>query len=117
MLFICLLAALGTAAQTCTGGLGDPIVDITFGQGAVDAGPLKGGITNLTFEPSDCPNDGYYTIAPRSSYCFGNTWWTVSQDHTGNIDGNFMLINASYLPSVFFVREVSGLCGGTSYQF
>ena len=117
MLFISLLAALRTAAQTCTGGLGDPIVDITFGQGAVDGGPLKGGSTNLTFNSADCPNDGYYTITPRSTNCFGGTWWTVTQDHTGNPDGNFMLINASYQPSVFFVKQVSGLCGGTSYQF
>src|SRR6185437_6608284 len=65
LLIICLCAGLGTAAQTCTGGLGDPIVDITFGQGAGWGPPLAAGITNLSFQAADCPEDGYYTIANR----------------------------------------------------
>jgi gliding motility-associated-like protein len=39
------------------------------------------------------------------------------QDHTGNPNGYFMLINASYQPNDFYIQTVNGLCGGTSYQF
>jgi gliding motility-associated-like protein len=115
-----LLAGIAAAAQTsCTGGLGDPIVDITFGQGAAaGTGPeLAAGITNLTYQPADCPEDGYYTIITETLGCFGPTWWDVLQDHTGNPNGYFMLINASFEPNDFYVQTVNGLCGGTSYQF
>ncbi len=115
-----LLAGVAAAAQTsCTGGLGDPIVNITFGQGTV-AGtgpPLAAGITNLTYQPADCPEDGYYTIISETLNCFGDTWWNVLQDHTGNPNGYFMLINASFQPNDFYIQTVNGLCGGTSYQF
>ncbi len=113
-----LLAGIAAAAQSsCTGGLGDPIVDITFGQGAGVGPPLATGITNLTYQPADCPNDGYYTIISETLNCFQDTWWDVLQDHTGNPNGHFMLINASYQPNDFYVQQVDGLCGGTSYQF
>jgi gliding motility-associated-like protein len=117
LLIICLLAGMRTVAQTCTGGLGDPIVNITFGQG-VGYGPALGsGITNLIYQAADCPLDGYYTIANHTSNCFNNTWFSLTQDHTGNPNGYFMLINASFQPSQFYVQTVNGLCGNTSYQF
>ena len=117
VLIICLLAGVGAAAQTCTGGLGDPIVDITFGQGVGFGPALASGITNLTYQNADCPSDGFYTIASHTNTCFSNTWWSLGQDHTGNQAGHFMLINASYQPSDFYVQTVNGLCAGTSYQF
>jgi len=118
LFFICLLAGLRAAAQTsCTGGLGDPIVNITFGQGAGAGPPLAAGITNMTYQAADCPPDGSYTIINHTTSCFGASWFSLGQDHTGNQDGYFMLINASYQPSDFYVQTVSGLCGNTSYQF
>jgi gliding motility-associated-like protein len=117
LFIVWLLAGLAAAAQTCTGGLGDPIVNITFGQGVGVGPPLAEGITNLTYQPADCPEDGFYTIISETLNCFGDSWWDVLQDHTGNPNGYFMLINASYQPDDFYVQTVSGLCGGTSYQF
>ncbi|HEV2479124.1 MAG TPA: gliding motility-associated C-terminal domain-containing protein [Puia sp.] len=114
MLIICLLTGLRAAAQTCTGGLGDPIAYITFGQGSGIGPPLAAGITNLTYHDADCPQDGYYTIINSTSGC---AWHTVAHDHTGDANGYFMLINASFQPSDFYVQTVSGLCGNTSYQF
>ena len=114
---ICILAGVRAAAQTCTGGLGDPIVNITFGQGTGYGPPLTSGITTMSYQGADCPPDGYYTITNHTSTCFGNTWWSLGQDHTGNQSGLFMLINASYQPSDFYVQKVNGLCAGTSYQF
>jgi gliding motility-associated-like protein len=118
LLIISLLAGLAKApAQTCTGGLGDPIVDITFGSGTGLGAPLAAGITNLTYVATYCPTDGFYTITNQTSGCFGSTWFNVPHDHTGDPNGYFMLINASFNPNDFYVQTVNGLCGNTSYQF
>jgi gliding motility-associated-like protein len=71
----------------------------------------------MIYQTAACPEDGYYTVTNHSSNCYNGSWWNVGQDHTGNQDGYFMLINASYQPSDFFVDTVKGLCPGTSYQF
>jgi gliding motility-associated-like protein len=104
-------------AQICAGSLGDPIVDITFGSGTGFGPPLAAGITNMSYIASQCPEDGSYTIVNSTSGCFGGTWLNVPGDHTGNPDGYFMLINASYQPSDFYVQTINGLCAGTTYQF
>lgn len=104
------------AAQTCTGGLGDAIVNITFGAGPGFGKPLP-WVSDLNYQAADCPEDGYYTITSHSDGCFGRTWWDIPQDHTGDPQGYFMLINASYQPSTFYFQTISGLCGSTSYQF
>jgi gliding motility-associated-like protein len=102
--------------MSCTGSLGDPIVNITFGKGANFGPPLAAGVTNMQYLASQCPNDGQYTIASYSTGCFSNSWHTIS-DHTGDGNGYYMLINASYTPSDFYVQQVDGLCSGTTYQF
>src|SRR5450432_3376729 len=85
-------------AQLCQGSLGDPVVNITFGSGT-NPGPPLNGLTNYTYFPADCPNDGNYTIANSTSGCFGGTWLSVSEDHTpGDINGYMMVVNASYNP-------------------
>ncbi|HEV3411514.1 MAG TPA: gliding motility-associated C-terminal domain-containing protein [Puia sp.] len=115
LMLVCGRVAAQTA--TCTGGLGDPIVDITFGSGTGFGSPLGPGITNMQYIADACPNDGYYTIVHSTTGCFGGTWLNVLSDHTGNLNGYFMLINASYQPSDFYVQTISGLCAGTTYQF
>ena len=65
----------------------------------------------------NCPSDGQYALVNYTSGCWLDTWITVPHDHTGNPGGYFMLINASYQPSDFYVQTINGLCGGTSYQF
>ena len=103
-----------TQSQVCTGSLGDPVVNITFGQGA--SGPTSyAPPLDYTYTSSTCPNDGYYTITNATVGCYGNNWHTVTSDHTGK--GNFMLINASYEPGDFFVTTVSDLCPNTTYEF
>jgi len=109
-----------TKAQICNGSLGDPVVKLTFDQ----ASTIGGG---SSYVPSDsymytntsCPNDGFYTITNFTTGCFGNSWLTVSADHTGGglSGGNFMLVNASYQPGDFFVSTVSNLCPNTTYEF
>jgi len=101
-------------AQLCNGSLGDPVVNITFGDGS---GNNTGYTpTNAyTYTTSQCPNDGFYTITRSSSGCFSGSWHTVTADHTGN--GAFMLVNASYAPGDFFITTVSNLCPNTTYEF
>ena len=102
-------------AQTCQGSLGDPIVNFTFGSGNNPGMPLPA--TTYTFFANDCPTDGTYTIRTNTISCFGNTWHTLTSDHTGNLNGYFMLINASVQPSAFYIDTVRGLCPNTTYEF
>ena len=104
-------------SQLCQGSLGDPVVNITFGAGANPGAPLAAATTDYTYSNTDCPNDGQYTIRNNTTACFGNTWHTITQDHTGNANGYFMLVNASYTPSDFYLDTVHGLCANTTYEF
>jgi len=104
-------------AQLCSGSLGDPVVNLTFGK----SGNISGGgfapPNSYQYTPSTCPNDGFYTITPATAGCFGNNWHTVNADHTGDGNGNFMLVNASLAPSDFFLQTVTDLCPNTTYEF
>src|SRR5215831_2083989 len=104
-------------AQVCQGSLGDPVVNITFGQGPNPGSPLSAATTSYLYVTTSCPNDGMYTVVNSTSGCFGNSWHTVSQDHTGNPQGYFMLVNASYQPGDFYLDTIHGLCGNTTYEF
>lgn len=105
-------------AQLCTGSLGSPVVNITFGSGYVTPGSIPGFTTTYPYAGTNCPIDGTYTIASNSPYCFGGTWWTLNTDHTPNsVNGNMMIVNSSSIPSDFFIDTVSGLCSGTVYEF
>lgn len=104
-----------TQAQTCSGSLGDPIVNFDFGAGSNPGSPLPA--TSYNYFASDCPTDGSYTIRTNTNSCFANTWHSVASDHTGNANGYFMLINASVAPSAFYGDTVRGLCPNTTYEF
>jgi gliding motility-associated-like protein len=122
-LSITLLALLGihpltsAQAQLCTGSLGDPVVNITFGAGNSPGPSLKAATTAYTYTSSSCPSDGSYTVTSSTSGCFPPSWHTVSSDHTGNAKGYFMLVNAAIEPADFYLDTVHNLCGGTTYEF
>lgn len=107
--------ASATRAQLCTGSLGDPVVNITFGNGADAGNTIYAPPNTYIFSQADCPNDGYYTIIRSTTGCFGSSWHSVPSDHTGN--GAFMLVNASYTPGDFFKATVNNLCPNTTYEF
>lgn len=115
ILVVCLiLTAQLLYGQLCSGSLGNPVVNITFGS----AGAPDNSFTPpaaYSYTTSNCPNDGFYTITPSTQGCFSGSWHTVISDHTGN--GNFMLVNASYTPGDFFRTQVSNLCPNTTYEF
>ncbi len=104
-------------AQLCQGSLGDPIVSTTFGSGTNPGPSLSAAATTYLYTGGDCPQDGFYAIRNNTSSCFGNSWYTLTSDHTGDPSGYFMLVNASVQPGVFYIDTVRGLCGNSTYEF
>ncbi|MEO6980433.1 MAG: hypothetical protein ABI113_18720, partial [Mucilaginibacter sp.] len=114
-----ILMAMQSYAQVCTGSLGDPVINQDFGSGTNPGAPLSTSVTNYTYYAQDCPNDGSYTIANKTSNCFGNTWHNLLTDHTHNTNGYMMIVNASGQPAVFYTQtaEAGQLCPNTTYKF
>lgn len=105
-------------AQTCSGSLGDPVVNITFGAGPASATALPSSVTSYSYTSDSCPVDGLYNIGSENVGCFFNTWHSLDQDHTpADVNGNMMIINASFTAGDFYKQKVSGLCAGTTYEF
>ncbi|WP_428654366.1 immunoglobulin domain-containing protein [Runella sp.] len=117
MLFYVVEKAL---AQTCTGTLGSPVVNITFGTGTgftTLAAAAPGATTTYNPISADCPEDGQYTVADSTHNCFYGSWFIVSEDHTPNdVNGRMAVFNASYGSGEFYRQTISGLCGNTTYE-
>lgn len=105
-------------SQICSGSLGDPVVNVTFGAGSNPGSPLPVSTNTYRYNFGDCPNDGYYTLVNSTTACFGDSWLTLTEDHTpGDVNGYMMLVNASVEPSDFYIDTVKNLCAGTTYEF
>ena len=116
-LSLCLLH-FASYSQLCTGSLGEPVVNITFGSGGGNGSPLDTSVTNYNFIFGSCPDDGQYTVTSQVPSCFGSTWHSVATDHTPNdTAGYMMVVNASFAPGDFYVKKVEGLCDNTTYEF
>lgn len=103
-------------AQLCNGSLGDPVVNITFGAGDNFGPPLAAATTNYQYVNDACPVNGFYTLLNRGVECnYG--WHVLERDHTGNTQGYFMLVDASFEPSDFYLDTVKSLCANTTYEF
>lgn len=102
--------------QACSNSLGDAVYSLDFGSGPNFGAPLPPGTTSLNYQANACVNDEFYTIVNNTPGCFDGNWHNLF-DHTGNANGYFMLANASMVPSDFFVKTITGLCSGTSYEF
>lgn len=112
--------------QTCSGSLGNPIVNITFGSGTTNPGPqisvaVPGATTNYNFAsyatgttPSP-PIDGDYALV--NVVPFNSAWYTGAKDHTGNPDGYMAFFNSAPTPGDFYRQTVNNLCPGTTYEF
>lgn len=77
-----------------------------------------------TFEyKKGCPGKGQYTLANLIFGCGDNSSWIMmAGDHTGDVGGNYMLVNAenssgSITPAVIHVDTANGLCSGIPYVF
>ena len=107
---------VSVAYSQCTSGSGTPIVNETFGAGPNFGPALPASVTNMQYVANTCPEDGSYTIVNSTSNCYSGIWHSLT-DHTGDPNGYFMLINASYTPSDFYIDTVKSLCTGTTYEF
>lgn len=117
ILFFTSLVINFCSAQLCQGSLGDPIINTNFGNGANPGPPLAAAATTYQYVANDCPNDGFYTVRNNTTACFNSSWHSFSSDHTGDPNGYFMLVNASFQPGTFYLDTVRGLCGNTTYEF
>jgi len=114
---------LKLSAQTCTGSLGTPVINETFGAGTNPGigAPLDPSFTTLQYFSDACGGeDGQYTLLTElKSGCKGGTWQIIGHDHTHDLNGYMMIINAAQNPSIFFTYKVKGnlLCPNTTYQF
>ncbi len=119
-----LLLSTPSMAQ-CTGSLGAPIVNITFGQGANPGSPLAaavpGAATTYIYDaasgtpPANTIIDGEYSLINQVP---NNTAWHVgATDHTGNSKGYMAFFNAAPQTGEFYKQTVSNLCPGTTYEF
>ena len=114
----CIILYAAVQAQVCTGSLGDPVVNITFGSGSNPGNPLELTTTTYPFTTTTCPDDGVYTIVNSTSNCFDNSWHSITEDHTLNdTNGYMMLVNGSFNPGDFYVDTVNMLCANTTYEF
>ncbi len=115
------LSGRSVFAQTCSGSLGDPVVNVSFGIGSgftTLPTAASGASTTYNNVSDNCPNDGNYAVTNTTSGCFSNSWFTLTEDHTfGDVNGRMAIFNASYTVGEFYRQTVSGLCGNTTYEF
>jgi len=104
--------------QLWTGSLGDPIVNISFGQGS-NAGPQLGaGQTEYVFSGRSCPGEGEYSLLNLSFGCGNGTWQTLVGDHTiDDVAGYYMLVNGASTNKNLINYNLTGLCANTTYEF
>src|SRR5437763_3582993 len=111
-LFI-LLNCLFSHGQVCTGSLGDPIFNETFGTGNYVLPAYK---TSYTYS-AGCPPKESYTLRSFLFGCGPRTWVQMVGDHTHDTKGNYMLVNGESLAGTVYMDTAKGLCGNTVYQF
>jgi gliding motility-associated-like protein len=101
------------AAQQCTGSLGDPVINETFGEGRAVLPSYKTHFPNV----NGCPPKDSYTLSNFLFGCGDRTWVQLVGDHTGDHNGNYMLVNAESEPGIVYTDTAKNLCGSTVYQF
>ena len=114
--FVVVFMYVAASAQLCSGSLGDPVVNITFGAGVGPGAALSAATTSYQYTTDACAVNGFYSILNKGIECnYG--WHVLPGDHTGNTNGYFMLVDASLEPGVFYLDTVKNLCANTNYEF
>lgn len=116
-LLLILLFSSGMKAQPANCTFRKPVFTIHFGTGNV-SDVNTAILPNYERVPGFCPRDGHYAFTPYTSDCFSGDWLTLTEDHTqGDVSGNMLLVNSSYNTGTFLKTTVTGLKGGTTYEF
>lgn len=111
-----------------TGSRGTPSVNIDFGTGNTSqtlsdylTSIGSSGATGLNYihDGGPCPNDGYYSMLPRSEgSCYGNVWIYTYDHTTANGNGRFLLVNANNQTSgSYYNQTITSTCAGNAYEF
>ena len=112
-------APFESRAQLCSGSPGDPIINVTFG---TSRNPLPSGTTDFDYSRS-CPGKGQYTLANLIFGCGEDkTWLMMAGDHTRDVNGNYMLVNAQSgdgvsTPAVVRRDTARNLCSNVQYVY
>lgn len=108
-----LLCSALAHAQLCNNNLGDPIVNVTFG-----TKDNKDYPSVTTYEQAGgCPAKGQYTINDFLFGC-GGYWVQMTGDHTsGDLNGNYMMVDAESTPGTVHQDTATGLCDNMLYQY
>ena len=113
VIIFCTLVPASVHAQLCAGSLGDPVINETFGAGFSKLPAYKTSFDNV----NGCPPKGSYTLSNFLFGCGNRTWGQMVGDHTGDYNGNYMLVNAESTPGTVYRDTAKGLCSNTFYQF
>jgi len=109
--------ALQLSAQPANCAFPKPAFTIHFGTGNVREVNTT-TLANYYRVSTSCPTDGHYSYASGTSNCFNDDWHTLADDHTaGDASGNMMLVNGAPNPGIFLKTTITGLKGGTLYEF
>ena len=100
-------------AQLWQGNLGLPILNLTFGTGTSKPLPYTASIYNYT---TGCPQIKEYSLEHFLFGCANGTWVLLTGDHTGDVRGNYMLVNGATEKGTVLIDTIKGLCGNTNYQ-
>jgi Secretion system C-terminal sorting domain len=84
----------------------------TFGTGTTKTA-LPAGRATYGFNGASSLNDGDYMTYYRTN---GRPEWHNAPDHTGDVNGKMMVINAGMTPSEFYKDTVYSLAGNTTYS-
>ena len=112
------VVAMNCTIQTCSGGNAEmPGFSENFGV-------LPSNATRIAYTPSSAItyifqgtgdlNDNYYAISNTTRL---RPEWVDAMDHSGLTRGGMLVANSDYTPSIFFQKEVNGLCRGSVYNF
>ena len=115
LIVVFLFISSNSEAQICSGNLGAPVFNEDFGSGSSLFGPpLATSVTSYPYF-SGIPFNGSYSIANYSDP--NGVGYIPDNDHTGNVNGYMMLVNADYPQDEVYRRNVTGLCPNTTYVF
>ncbi|WP_322518528.1 gliding motility-associated C-terminal domain-containing protein [Chitinophaga sancti] len=112
------VVAVDCTIQTCSGG------NAVMPGFSENFGVLPSNATRMAYSPSsaityiyqskDPLNDNYYAISNTTRL---RDEWVDAADHSGLNRGGMLVANSDYTPSIFFQKEVNGLCRGSVYNF
>ena len=120
LILTCLFFVLQTASVFGQAGcvLQPPMLKIVFGSRDKSFELNTSLIENYNLINDYCPRDGNYALVSGTRDCFSGHWFNVNQDHTpGDLEGNMLLVNASYTPGVFYATTLKGVLPNTTYEF